>query len=56
MELYCILIIEAWLKLNMHFDSRYRELLSECILKLFYILLNVRNGIEFFFSEHIDSY
>ena len=40
------LIIEACLKLNMHFDSRYLERLYACVLKLFYILLNVRNGIE----------
>ena len=35
------LIIEACFKLNMHFDSRYMDL-----LKLVYILLNVRNETD----------
>ena len=43
----CTLTIEAWLKLIKHFDSRYLELLNACILILVYMLLNVRNGINF---------
>ena len=34
-----------WLKLNMHIDSRNFELLSACVLKYVYILLNSRNEI-----------
>ena len=36
---------EACLKLNMHLNGRYLRFLYACILKLVYILLNVRNGI-----------
>ena len=46
MEVYCTLIIEVWHKLNMRFDSKYLDL-NTCTLKLIYISLNVRNGIEF---------
>ena len=50
LELCCYLIIEAWLKFNMYFDTRYLVLIiNACIVKLVivYIILNVRNGIEF---------
>ena len=50
MELCCTLTIEACLKLNMYFVSRYLDLLNTCMLKLVYtctcILLNVRNGMD----------
>ena len=53
LELYCILIIEAWLKSNMCFESNYQELLNACILKLVFIfkLSNVKNGIEIQYSS-----
>ena len=61
MELCCTLTIEACLKLNMFFVSRYLDLLNTCMLKLVYtftcILLNVRNGMDLIslncFSENI---
>ena len=59
MDLYCALTIEACLKLNMHFDCRYLELRNACILRLSYIVLNVRDGMEYnypsvVFSEYIS--
>ena len=42
-ELYCILTIEAWLKLNINFYCWYLEL---CIFSLVFIVLNVRDEIE----------
>ena len=46
LDLYCTLIIEAWLKLNIQFDCRYLELLNSCIIGLVFIVLNVRDGTE----------
>ena len=46
LELYCTLIIEAWLKLNIQFDRRYLELYNACIFGLVFIVLNVRDGTE----------
>ena len=46
LELYDTLSIEAWLKLNVHFDCRYLELRNACTFRLVYIVLNVRDGIE----------
>ena len=34
LELYCTLTIEAWLKLNIHFDRGYLELYNACIISL----------------------
>ena len=42
MELYCILTIEAWLKLSISFDCRYLILCTACIFSLIFIVLNVR--------------
>ena len=46
LDMYCTLIIEAWLKSNIHFDCRYQELWNACIISLVFIVLNVRDGIE----------
>ena len=46
LDLYCSLIIEAWLKTNIRFDCRYLELWNACIISLLYIVLNVRDGTE----------
>ena len=46
MELHCTLTIEAWHKLNMHFDCGYLELCNACIFGLVYIVLNVRDRTE----------
>ena len=37
--MYCTLNIESWLKLNMHIDSSYLDLLNACILKLVYLTI-----------------
>ena len=42
-DLYCTLIIVAWLKLNIHFDCRYLELLNEGTFSLVFIVLNARD-------------
>ena len=42
-ELYCTLTIEVWLKLTIHFDCRYLELLNACIFSLVFIVLNARD-------------
>ena len=44
--MYCTLIIEAWLKSNIHFNCRYLELWHACIISLVFIVLNVREGTE----------
>ena len=46
LDMYCTLIIEAWLKLNIQFDCRYLELVNVCIIGLYFIVLNVRDGTE----------
>ena len=46
LDLYCTLIIGAWLELNIQFDCRYMELLNACIIGLDFIVLNVRCGTE----------
>ena len=46
LELHCILIIEAWLNLNIYFDYRHLELWTTCLFSLFVIVLNVRKKIE----------
>ena len=46
LELHCILIIEAWLNLNINFDCRYLELWTACIFSLHFIVLKVRNKID----------
>ena len=46
LDMYCTLIIEAWLKLNIHFDCRYLEVWNACIISLVFLVLNVRDGIE----------
>ena len=46
LDLYCTLIIEVWLKLNIQFDCRYLELWNACIIGLVFIALNVRDGTE----------
>ena len=38
--------IEAWLKLNMHFDCRNLLLLNTCIFSLVFIVLNARDRNE----------
>ena len=53
LELHCTVIIEAWLKINMHYDSTsYLELLNARTVKVVYILLNVkkRNRISISFN------
>ena len=44
--MYCTLIIEVRLKLNIQFDCRYLELWNACIISLVFIVLNVRDGAE----------
>ena len=44
--MYCTLIIEVWLKLNIQFDCRYLELWNACIISLVFIVLDVRSGTE----------
>ena len=46
LDMYCTLIIEVWLKSNIHFDCRYLGLWYTCIVSLVLIVLNVRDGIE----------
>ena len=46
LDMYCTLIIEAWLNLNIQFDCRYLELWNACIIGLVFIVLNVRDGTE----------
>ena len=46
LDMYCTLIIEAWLKSNIHFNCRYLELWNACIISLVFIVLNVRDGTE----------
>ena len=40
------LTIEAWLKLNIHFDNKYLENMKCMYFCLDFIALNVRDGIE----------
>ena len=48
LELYCTLTTEALLRLNMHFDCRYLELLNACAISLvFFIVLNAVDRNEF---------
>ena len=47
MDLYCILIIEAWLKSNIHFDCKYLELWNACDISLGFIVLNVKDGTKY---------
>ena len=54
LDMYCTLIIEAWLKSNIHFDSKYLELWNKCIIGLVFIVLIVRvelnlNILQLFF-------
>ena len=44
LDMYCTLIIQAWLKSNIHFGCRYLELWNACIISLVFIVLNVRDG------------
>ena len=44
--MYCTLIIEAWLKSNIHFDCRYLEIWKACIFRLVFIVLDVSYGTE----------
>ena len=46
LDMYCTLIIEVWLKSNIHFECRYLELWNTCIITLFFIVSNVRDGTE----------
>ena len=46
LDMYCTLIIQTWLKWNIHFDCRYLELLNACIFSLVFIVLNVRDGTK----------
>ena len=46
LELYCILTIEACLKLSINFNCRYLELCNACIFSLMFTVLNVRDEIE----------
>ena len=46
LDMYCTLIIEAWLKLNIRFDCRYLELWNAFIICLVFIVLNVRDRTE----------
>ena len=52
--LYCILTIEAWLKLNIDFNCRYLELSTAYTLRLVFIVLKIRDEFESFicFSEY----
>ena len=59
LDMYCTLIIEAWLKSNIHFYCRYLEIWSACIISLVFIVLNVRDGTKskypsIIFSEYIS--
>ena len=46
LDMYCTLIIEAWLKSNIHFDCRYLEIWNACIISFVFIVFNVRDGTE----------
>ena len=56
LELYCTLIIEAWLKINMSSDSRYLELSNACIYRSVQMLetdLNF-NILQLFFCVYLE--
>ena len=58
LELYCTLTMQAWLKVNMHFNNRYLELFNACILKKKkkQHSNNVRNRIKYIISFIVFEY